>query len=153
MLSEPFFPITGVGRIKRPVPISKVAPAASRLMTLPEIVTPAAAALTVTPSMMAKEECATMSNPLISTSDNNAVLGNSGIVLDPITKVLEGSSLITVPLTVAAGPPAEMVVPAMEKADGFGVNTWPATLYTLLGKILDGVGRLMVLLPIFNAPC
>ena len=74
-------------------------------------------------------------------------------MLDPITKVPDGSRLITVSPTVAAGPPAQMIVPAMGNADGFGVNTWPVTVYTLLGKILDGVGRLMVLLPIFKAPC
>lgn len=33
-----------------------------------------------------------------------------------------GDSLIT------AEPPAEMKVPAMEKAEGLGVNVWPATV-------------------------
>ena len=35
---------------------------------------------------------------------------------------------MTVPATVTAGPPAEIVVPAIEKAEGFGVNVWPATV-------------------------
>ncbi len=56
-----------------------------------------------------------------------------------------------VPPTVTAGPPAETVVPAMEKAVGFGVNVWPATVYALLG-VYDKVGRSTVELPIANAP-
>lgn len=54
---------------------------------------------------------------------------------------------MTVPSTVTAGPPAEIVVPAMEKAEGLGVNTWPATVNALLeGR------RSTVELPIANAP-
>lgn len=33
-----------------------------------------------------------------------------------------------VPSIVAAGPPAEMMVLAMGKKEGFGVNVWPATV-------------------------
>ena len=69
------------------------------------------------------------SNPSTLTSDANVITGKSGIVLDPTTKVPEGWRLMTVPPTVTAGPPAEMVVPAMENAAGLGVNTWPATVY------------------------
>lgn len=57
-----------------------------------------------------------------------------------------------VPPTVTAGPPAEMVVPSIENAEGSGVNVSPATVYTLLGKASGGVGREMVLLPISKAP-
>ncbi len=43
-----------------------------------------------------------------------------------------------VPSTVTAGPPAETVVPAIEKNEGFGVNTWPAAVYALLGEASRG---------------
>ena len=43
-------------------------------------------------------------------------------MLEPMITVPECSRLITVPSMIAAGPPAEIVVPAMEKAKGFGVN-------------------------------
>lgn len=84
----------------------------------------------------------------MSISDEGVVCGvESGIVLDPTRRVPEGWRLMIVPFTVAAGPPAEMVVPAMEKTEGLGVNVWPATVYTLLeGR------RSTVELPIANAP-
>lgn len=53
------------------------------------------------------------------------------------------------PSTVTAGPPAEMVVPAMEKADGFGVKVWPATANT---GVADGIVRVTVLLPMTKPP-
>ena len=56
-LTEPFAAPVGVGSAKRPVPMSKVAPPASRLTTVPEMVMPGAAGLRVTPSTMTKEEC------------------------------------------------------------------------------------------------
>ncbi|KAM0800360.1 hypothetical protein BDR22DRAFT_851453 [Usnea florida] len=56
-----------------------------------------------------------------------------------------------VPLRVAAGPPAEIVVPAMVKAVGLGVNVWPATVYASPG-VAGGVGRVTVELPIANTP-
>ena len=41
------------------------------------------------------------------------------------------------PEMVKAEPPAEMTVPAIEKAVGFGVNVWPATVN---GKSAEKVG-------------
>ena len=49
-------------------------------------------------------------------------------MLDPTIRVPECWRLMTVPARVTAEPPAEMRVPAMEKAEGFGVNVWPATV-------------------------
>ncbi len=56
-----------------------------------------------------------------------------------------------VPPIVTADPPAETVVSAIEKAEGFGVKTWPATVYALLG-VYDKDGRSTVELPIANVP-
>lgn len=52
----------------------------------------------------------------------------SGIALDPTIRSPARWRLITVPANVIAGSPAEIVVPALEKAVGFGVNVWPATV-------------------------
>ena len=46
-------------------------------------------------------------------------------VLDPMIKVPEDWRLMTVPSMVIAGPPAEMVVPAMESAEIAGVLVSP----------------------------
>ena len=68
--TEPFAaPNVAVGRAKRLVPMSKVAPPASRLTSVPEIVTPAAAALSVTPSTTTKEDCELTSKPSMLISD------------------------------------------------------------------------------------
>ena len=40
----------------------------------------------------------------------------------PIAKAPDGPRLTMVPLIVTAGPFAEMVVPAIEKVEGFGVK-------------------------------
>ena len=49
------------------------------------------------------------------------------------------------PATATAGPPAEIVVPALEKAEGFGVKGWPATVDTPVAVGMDdGVGGEMV---------
>ena len=51
--------------------------------------------------------------------------------------------------TVRAGPPAETLVPAIEKAEGFGVKDWPATVNTPVAVgVDDSVGSEMVELPI-----
>ena len=57
-----------------------------------------------------------------------------------------------VPFIVAAGPPAEMMVLAMGKAEGLGVKVWSATVYTLLGEGSDRLGRSTVELPIASTP-
>ena len=62
-----------------------------------------------------------MLKPSILVSDGVWV-GKSGIVLEPMSRVPEGRRLMMVPFMVAAGPPAEMMVLAMGKAEGFGVN-------------------------------
>ena len=64
----------------------------------------------------------------------------------PMINTPEGSRLTTVPSTVTAGPPAETAVPAIGKAEGFGVITWPATVKTRL------FGRLILLVPIAKIP-
>lgn len=46
-----------------------------------------------------------------------------------------------VPGKVMGDPPAKIVVPAMEKAEGFGVNVWPAIMKgEIAGSLDDGVG-------------
>lgn len=44
-----------------------------------------------------------------------------------------------VPATVTAGPPAGIVVPAIEKAEGYGVKDWPATVNTPVAVGVDEV--------------
>ena len=126
-LTEPFASPVGFGSAKRAVPISKVEPPASRLATVPEIVIPGAAALSVTPLSTTREDCTWTSKPSISTPGETGDV-RSGIVLEPITRVPDWLRLMMVPSTVAAGPPTEIVIPAMENAEGFGVNFWPATV-------------------------
>ena len=58
---------------------------------------------------------------------------------------------MVVPFTVAAGPPAERIVPAIGNAEGLGVNVWSATVYALLGVYVR-LGRSTVEPPIANAP-
>ena len=58
-----------------------------------------------------------------------------------------------IPLIVTAGPSAEMVVPAIEKAEGFGVKVWPATVNASSAKrVEDGFVREMVLPPTAKTP-
>ena len=65
-LSDPFAAAGPcVGSAKRPVPISRVEPPASRLKTFPEMVMPATVALNVVLSTMTKEDCTLTSNPLM----------------------------------------------------------------------------------------
>ena len=53
------------------------------------------------------------------------------------------------PATVTAEPPAEIMVPAIEKPAGFGVKDWPATVNTPVAVgVDDSVGSEMVELPI-----
>ena len=67
------------------------------------------------------------------------------IVLPPISNNPPVPKLIGLPEIVIPGPPAVRVVPAIEKAVGFGVNVWLA--------IVRAVGdRLIVLLPMFRIP-
>ena len=86
-LTEPL--AASVGSAKRPVPISKVLPPASRLTTCPEIVTPTAVAFNVIPSTTTKEDRALTSYPWIVTPDGTWD-AKSGIVLEPTTNVPEG---------------------------------------------------------------
>lgn len=74
------------------------------------------------------------------------------MVLLPMASAPDRPRLMMVPSIVAAGPPAEMMVLAMGKAEGFGVNVWPATVYALLKGVYDWVGRWTVELPIASAP-
>ena len=72
-------------------------------------------------------------------------------MLDTTSKVPDGLRLTVVPLMTAAGPPAEITVPAMVNAEGLGVNLCPPTVYTSLG-VSDSVGRWTVEPPIAKAP-
>lgn len=53
--------------------------------------------------------------------DEEAAL-DSTVVLVPMTKLPEAPKLTNVPKRVAPGPPADIVLPAIEKAVGFGVK-------------------------------
>ena len=116
---------------ERPVPISDVsAPACRPLAFPPGRVTPAELAVSIIPSTMTIEEDSTLTaNPSLLISDDGNVGGGvvkSGIVLEPMSKIPDGWRLMTVPSRLAAGPPTETIVPAMAKAEGSGVNVWPA---------------------------
>lgn len=91
-----------------------------------------------------------MSKPSIVMSDGWGD-GSSRMVLVPRRRVPEGRRRMIVPLIVAAGPPAETIVPAMAKAEGLGVNLWPATVYASSG-VPDNVGRSTVELPMASSP-
>ena len=91
-------------------------------MTSPDMVTPGSAALSVAPSTTIMEEWALMSKPSIVMSDGDWDVIDIEIVLEPMTKVPEGWREMRVLFMVAAVPPAEIVVPAIENAEGFGVN-------------------------------
>lgn len=73
-------------------------------------------------------------------------------MLEPISRVLEGWRVMMVPFIVAAGPPAEMMVLAMGKAEGLGVKACPATVYTLLGEGSESCGRSIVEFPMASTP-
>lgn len=75
--------------------------------------------------------------------------GRRSMVELPIANEPDGPRLIAVPSTIIAGPPAEMTVPAMEKAEGFGVKVWPATANT---GVADVSIREMVLLSMARTP-
>ena len=56
--------------------------------------------------------------------------GDNVVVLLPMSKTPDACKLIGVPDIVTPGPPAEMVVPSIEKSVGFAVKTCPATVNT-----------------------
>ena len=90
---------------------------------------------------------------------NGEIGGNAGdgvgseIIVPSIASAPDGPRLMILPVTVTAGPPAEIVVPAVEKAEGLWVKVWPATIdaLTALG-IDDGVGSKIVVLPKTSSP-
>ena len=91
-------------------------------MTFPETLTPGSAVLSVVPSATIKEEWALMSKPLMGRSDGDCDGMDSGPVLEPMTKVPEGWREMRVPVIRGGGLDAEMVVPAIDNAEGFGVK-------------------------------
>lgn len=77
----------------------------------------------------------------------------SASVLDATIKVLRGLRIMRVPAKVIAGPPAEVVVPAVENAVGLGLEDWPATVSgESVGGVNDGVGSEIVEPAMTNAP-
>ena len=70
------------------------------------------------------------------------------IVLPPIAELPDGSRLMVVLPTLKAEPPAEILLPAVEMAEGFGVKVWP-TAKTAADM---GFVREKVLLPSTNIP-
>ena len=71
------------------------------------------------------------------------------IVLLSISSTPFLSRLTMVPSIVTATPPAEIVVSAMAKAEGFAVKVWPAAINTVEGT---GVVRGMMLVPMARTP-
>ena len=74
------------------------------------------------------------------------------MILLPFSAAPFWLGLVMMLLIVMAEPPAERVVPSIEKAVGLGVKTWPATVYALVGGLSDGLEREMVSLPIDRIP-
>ena len=72
-------------------------------------------------------------------------------MLDPRINVPEGWRLMTVPVTV--GSPAELIVPAAKKTEGFVIEVQPATVSAVvMVRIGNEVSSNIVALPEATAP-
>ncbi len=60
--------------------------------------------------------------PIVTAFGGVACVGNASVLLPITSPAPEGCKLTNVPATVTPGPPAEMVVPAIENAEGLGVK-------------------------------
>ena len=99
------------------------APDCPRLMAVPSIVTAGPPAESMVPAMGNAEGFGVNVWPA-TVYALSGVYGESGrtTVELPIANAPDRPRLMTVPLTVIAGPSAEMVVPAIRNAEGFGVK-------------------------------
>ena len=71
-------------------------------------------------------------------------------VLAPMIKLPPGSKLMDVPEIVNPRPPAKMVVPSIDNAIGFAVNTCPSTVMISAGVIV-AVPNALVFVPMTAA--
>lgn len=85
-------------------------------MIVPSTVTAGPPAEIVSPATATAEESNVKVWPAV------VYVGRTLMVELPMTSTPDGPRLTTVPLTVTAGPPADKEVPAMGKAEGFGVK-------------------------------
>ncbi|KAK3170359.1 hypothetical protein OEA41_009746 [Lepraria neglecta] len=104
------------------LPMSRVSEV-SNLTILPSMVTPGPPANMVVPSIEKDFGLGLKTSfPTVKTV-GEAGLAESNIVLLPMSKIPDIPKLTTVPSIVTPGPPAEMGVPSIENAVGFGVKT------------------------------
>ena len=103
-------------------------PEGPKLTIVPSTVAPGPPAEIVVPSMENAVGLGVKTwAPIVYAVGETSLTGRD-IVLPPISKMPEAPSLIGVPSIVIPGPPAEMVVPSIEKAVGLGVKTSPPTV-------------------------
>ena len=124
------------------VGVGKAASRPREMVLLPILKRPEGPKLTIVPSTVAPGPPAdivvpSMENavglgvktwaPMVYAVGETSLTGRD-IVLPPISKMPEDPNLIGDPSTVIPGPPAEMVVPSIEKAVGLGVKISPPTV-------------------------
>ena len=103
-------------------------PEGPKLTIVPSIVAPGPPAEIVVPSIENTVGLGVKTwAPIVYAVFETSLTGRD-IVLPPISKMPEDPNLIGVPSTVIPGPPAEMVIPSIEKAVGLGVKTSPPTV-------------------------
>ena len=105
------------------LPISRI-PEAPKLTTVPSMVTPGPPAEIVVPSI----EKAVGLGVNISPPTVYTLSGFSKILLLPISNNPEVSKLTRVPSMLTPEPPAEIMMPSIENAVGFGVKILPPTV-------------------------
>ena len=98
-------------------------PEGPKLTIVESTIAPGPPAEIVVPSMENAVGLGVKTWPPMVYAVGEASLTGRDIMLPPMFKMPDGPRLIDVPSTVTPGPPAEMVVPSIEKAVGLGVNT------------------------------
>ena len=145
----------------KPIPVyPPVAPVAIGTVLFPTTRLPPSAKLTGVPPMVISLPPADMIVPSTEkpagaavkvsppTVKTDCVVCESVVVLLPIISLPDGPRLIEVPSIVNPAPPAESVVPSIEKAEGLAVNVWLPTV-KMGGAIC---GSIAVLLPMTSIP-
>lgn len=106
------------------LPTTNPTPEASKLITVPFTVTPGPPAEIPIPAIENPVGFGVKTwLPIVTAFGVTDCEGNVIVLLPSTNPAPEGCSVISVPAMVTPGPPAEMVVPAIENAVGFGVKT------------------------------
>lgn len=109
------------------LPTTNPVPDGCRLMNVPAIITPGSPAEIVVPAIAKAEGLGVKTwSPIVmavGTPGEAAEVASASVLLPITNPAPEDCKLITVPATVIPGPPAEIVVPAISKAEGLGVKT------------------------------